>query len=261
MDRVACVTAEVRALGELYDVDAAEIDAVVTALAPHLGHYAELVLGETGFEVITGGVGNASSLSSIAARFGALPEAMAAFEACAAAFPDRMLGLKLELGPTADGPTLYVRTMTEMESGLGFLASLPRAAAGVPALRDALVANRTLYGLGFSGADSLVVKTYTIDDVGGDSGAGRSEAAPGFRSLRLDGGTISAESKRYLPDVAWRDIVPPTPRWRTVVDFASGALGWRLAGHFGLASRNGRAPELKLYVERIGAIPTDYAAR
>jgi hypothetical protein len=262
--RAARVTREVRALAELYSVDRAEVERVIESLEPWFERYAELVLTETGFEVITGGVGDdaRAGLATAASRFGAPPAVVAAFVACAAAFPDRMLGLKIELGPRADGPTLYVRTMAPVEHALGFLASLATVAPAVPALRRALEPSRTLYGLGFFGQDGeLGVKTYTIDDVAGDPTASRAACAPGFRSLRVVSGRMSAETKRYLPDVPWGDIVPPTQRWRAVADVARAALGCDQAAHFGIASADGRPPELKLYVERVGAIATDFAAR
>ncbi|HZS35938.1 MAG TPA: hypothetical protein VFF06_03880 [Polyangia bacterium] len=281
--RVTCadVRREVRALAAFHGLDAAAVEEALEDVAPHLYAYAEIVLAERGFELITGGRGRAAaeSLAAIASRHGAPAAVCAAFLDCERAFPGELLGLKLafdaNVKPISPSGTkvkpislsaekvkpisLYVRTQAPLDEGLAFLGRLPSLAPAVPLLARALEENRVLYGLGFFAAEGggLGVKTYTIGDVPLPDGG----HAPGFLSRRIAAGRVIAEVKRYLPDVDWSRLEVPSDRWRALVDFAGGELGYRRAGHFGIVEREHGAPELKLYVERIGAIPTDFAAR
>jgi hypothetical protein len=254
------VRGEVRRLARHQGIAAAEVERALAALAPHLDAYAEIVLTERGFELITGGLGRATArrLATLACLFGAPLATAAPFLRCEAAFPDRMLGLKLCFGPGAAAPSLYLRTRAPLDAALAFLATLDETAAAVDALRAALGSSRVLYGLGFFGASGeLGVKTYTIDDVPALDG----RATPGFVSYRVVAGSLVAEHKRYLPHVPWDRIVPPTPRWQALCRLAARELGYETAGHFAITEQAGRAPVLKLYVERIGAVPTDFEAR
>ncbi len=263
MSEPAAVRSEIDRLAELYAIDRRGMDARLDALGPHLERYAEIVLAEDGFEVIAGGAEEttARALARIAKDEGA-SAAASAFERCAAAAPGRIVGLKLCFGAWAP-PTCYVRTRWPIEEGLAFLGELPGVAAAVAPLAEALAPARVLYGLGFSGAGSeLVVKTYTLGDVPDNPaiapGMGK---AVGFLSMRVVGEHVSPAWKRYLPDVAWQDIVAPSPRWRRIIDFAASELKYGKAGHFAVTEGEGDAPALKLYVERVGAVATDFGAR
>lgn len=231
------VIAEARALADALHIERAPLDAELAALAPHLGRYAELVVSRSGLEIITGGVGIAEELAALVAA----GPAASAFLACARAFPDRMLGLKLCFGTPAMAPTLYVRTMAPRATVRAFLDEITTAAA---ALDEALAGNEIAYGLGFSSdARGLVIKTYTVADVG---------ARAGFVSFRVRGGVVTREVKKYLPDLEWSEV----PGDRAWIDDVRARVPCARVGHVGLV--NGEA---KLYLERIGAIPSDFNAR
>lgn len=234
--------AELDRVGRFYRLDAAPVAA---ALAPHLGDYFELTLGVDGFEVITGGVGPtvARSLARIAAAWRSPRRTTEAFLDCAARFPGRMLGLKLAT-PWAP-PTLYVRVTAPMTDGTAFLAALPEAAGSVGEVRSRLSGNQTLYGLGFSSAGvALRVKTYTLTDAG-------------FLSLRLGEGGVLPEEKAYAAETRFET---PSPAWQRVVDFAREAFGVERFSHVG-AKRLDAGVEHRLYLERVGAVATDWALR
>src|SRR5262249_11712695 len=151
-----------------------------------------------------------ASLAAIARRHGAIDPVVDAFVACDAAFPGRMLGLKVCFGPDAAAPTLYHRMMAPKEEAFAFLATLPAAAPAIPALRSALADSRTVYGLAFIPAFGEVgLKLYTIGDVRSDLGGARSSAPgseEGFVSYRIARGKAHVEVKRYLTDVAWDHV-------------------------------------------------------
>lgn len=252
------VIAEARALAAWKGVPSEELERALVVLTPLLGGYAELVVAERGIEIITGGVGAsvAEELAAIAASSGAPAATREAFLACAAAFPSVMLGVKVCLGaprgPFAP-PTLYVRTLAPRERVLGFLATIPEIAPALDALRAALAESATIYGLGFSSqGNALATKTYTIGEVA-PLGA---EARPGFVSFRVVRGTLSKETKRYLPDLAWHDV----PAWAKGAAEVKSLVGCDRVGHLGVIEGSEGA-QVKLYLERIGAIPSDFSAR
>lgn len=144
--------------------------------------------------------------------------------AAAAHWPAAITGVKHELG-SALAPTYYVRTVCPWADGVAWLGA---AATQIPPAR-------TLYGLGFQGD---VVKTYALAD-------------DGFVSYRIAGDEVLAEPKAYRADVAWDDIAWPDARW-TAIGALGRTLGFRTAGHVGQLHG-----EMKIYVERIGAIATD----
>lgn len=244
------VIAEARALAAWKGVAHDELERALAALEPFLGVYAELVVAERGIEIITGGIGHgvAEELAAIAKARGAPAVTCEAFLACAAAFPPVMLGSKVCLGaPSA--PTLYVRTLAPREGVLDFLARIPEIVPALGALADALAANATIYGLGFSSrGNALVTKTYTIRDV--------ADARPGFVSYRIVRGELSKETKRYLPDLAWGDV----PAWAKDAAEAKALVACDRVGHLGVIEGED-GPQVKLYLERIGAIPSDFSAR
>jgi hypothetical protein len=257
------VIEELVALGHFYGRGADRtMREVIGSVAPHLPRYAEIVLAEEGFEIVTGGIGDSGALARVAARHALSLRATEIFDAFVQAMPDRMVGLKLPVSarrvPTpTPTPTLYVRAMIPCAEAERLCASMPALRGFAPALAGALRGHDTLYGIGVCdvGGD-VALKTYAIEDVA--IGATR---APGFVSYRITGSGVLRETKRYLPDVELGAAVLPSARWRKIVSFAESRLGWTRAGHFGVVDRPGEPPELKLYVERIGAIPTDFSKR
>jgi hypothetical protein len=247
------VIREARALAKWKAVAGHDFEEALAVLAPHLEGYAELVVAEHGLEVITGGIGSAlaTELARLAAGRGAPRAATDAFVSCAHAFPERMLGLKLCFGPPHASPTLYVRTLAPRAGVIDFVRGLPGIAPAAAALDRALADNTTVYGLGFSAQQGeLVLKTYTIADV---SALG-SEERPGFVSYRVAAGELRRETKRYLPDLPWNEL-PPWYR-----DVRQHVPSERV-GHLGVVEVEGSPPDVKLYLERIGAITSDFSAR
>ncbi len=248
------LVAELRALGHAQAVPRAELERALADLAPHLASYAEVVLTERGLELISGGKGRAvaADLARIADAHGAV--AIERFLRCHERFPDRMLGLKLCLGHAAAAPTLYVRTMAPVAEVLELVATLPEHHAAVPELARELAENHLLYGLGFGKANSgePLLKTYTLADV---SVCGLRERV-GFVSWRASGATVEREAKRYLPDLAWSDVpnADHFARLRSLLPVDH-------VGHLGVIERPGQKPEIKVYVERVGAIASDWSAR
>ena len=244
------VAREIESLGRLYGV-ADRAREFLSRASRYLDRYAEIVLGESAFEVVTGDQGQASSLVELARNLGTSTATCAAFTACVDAFPDRMLGVKARIGESAQ-PTLYVRTLCDLSEGLCHLG--PRARS---ALAPGLAASRTLYGLGFQRiGDQECIKTYTVADIDWDG-----RRTTGFLSLRMTDDQISTEHKWYVPEVSLRSITAPSSRWQRVLEFATDTLGYAEAGNVGYRVQDGRAPELAVYVERVGAIPSDFSAR
>jgi hypothetical protein len=146
------------------------------------------------------------------------------FRGAAERWPRAILGIKLEAQPT-----LYVRTVCPWAEGAAWLDQIGLDGAAVPPAR-------TLYGLGFQGD---IVKTYALTD-------------GGFVSFRLDGEGLRRERKEYRADVDWSEIAWPDSRWAALGELGR-ALGFGRAGHVALDSGG----QMKIYVERVGAIPTD----
>jgi hypothetical protein len=266
--RASTVIAEVRTIAGFHALEKAPAEELLRHVTPHLERYAELVLCVDGLEVVTGGDGPgiAASLASIAASQGASEHTTAEFERGARAFPGSVLGLKVGLGPKARRPTLYVRAKTGLARGLDFLRGDPDRARALPELEAAFRRDgtSTLYGLGFLDTElGPLVKTYTIADVPADPVLGQGPTLPGFVSYRLGRVRLSREVKRYLPELDWSELRRhlPSLRWRAIADFAERELGWTRAGHLGVVREDDGHAELKVYVERIGAIPTDFSAR
>jgi len=230
--------AEIERLAHAYGIDVAP---VLPVLAPFLASYLELALDDGGFEIITGGKGVAPALADAAAALGLAATARTAFLAAAAAHPDGMLGLKVDVGGRT-APTLYHRTMLPLEAGLRILRAYAIDAAVVAALAARLAPARTLYGLGFTtSAGELRVKTYVLDDV-----AGR----VGFRSVRVTAHRIEDDERSYEAEA-------PVDASLAVAQRAASVLGVTALGHVARSRRRGP----KVYVERIGAIRTDTGAR
>lgn len=230
---------DVRRVARGYGLD---VEPLLDHLAPFLPTYLEIALDDGGFEIITGGRGVAAPLERAAEALGLARPARDAFRLAAARLPDAMLGLKVDAAGRAP-PTLYHRAMLPLDGGLALLAAIGLPPDVVAALAARLAPARTLYGLGFSTADgSLRVKTYVLDDV-----AGR----VGFRSVRATPGGVEEDERRYEAGA---------DPGRTDLDAARRAARDLDASVLGHVARSGsRAP--KVYVERVGAIPTDVSAR
>jgi hypothetical protein len=255
------VARELSALAAFYGVE----DHFVGALAPWLGSYAELVLAETGFEILTGGKGCAEELARAAAGFEASAVSIDRFRMCDATFPGRMLGLKVDIGAGGGtSVTLYIRLLAELRTALTFLRRIGCAPVG---FLECLAPARTVYGLGFfsRGADSGI-KTYTVTDlteapfraVLGDLDL--SWPRPGFISHRIADSVMLSETKVYLPDVNVDALRATTPRWREILSCMPGLLAANTCT-VGISARPSAPPELKLYVDRVGAVPNEFSAR
>jgi hypothetical protein len=210
---------ELSALGAFYGVP---VDHLLAAHGPALARYAEWVLARDSFALVT--LGTPEALARLGHSI-----AGARFLAAAARWPAAVAGIKLD--PTGyEEPTLYLRTLCPWSEAVAWLeAAIGPAASAIPA-------SRTAYGLGFQGDR---VKTYAL-------------APDGFVSYRLTDQGLCVEHKDYRADVAWNDIPWPDPRW-SAIGALGRSLGFEVAGHVGDSSSG----ERKVYVERVGGIPTD----
>jgi hypothetical protein len=213
--------------------------AALLVVRPFLAGYLELVFAEDSFEIITGGKGIADAL----ARASGLGVARAAFLATERYFPGAMLGLKVAVGADTP-PTLYHRSMLPVAVGVRHIETLLREAGtsveGIPEETTAFDGVRTLYGLGFTEERAaLRIKTYTLGSVDG---------VLGFRSLRMDARGFEKDVREYTPSAASNGVA---------AEHARRALGVEQFGHVARSRHRGT----KVYVERVGAIATDYAAR
>jgi len=168
-----------------------------------------------------------------------------------------MLGLKLALDGADTLPTLYVRTKTSPAAVLPLLMPL-LTLEELASLRQSLQQNTILYGLGFTGRDALVLKTYVIQDLRAFFPAHLAASTPGFVSYRVAEGALQSACKYYLPDVDLASWTPPTARLATICRTLVAEADLCLAGNIGVHSGTG---EYKIYVEQVGAIATDFAAR
>ena len=104
---------------------------------------------------------------------------------------------------------------------------------------------------------ALYLKTYTIENVD----AGNKETVPGFVSHRLHQGTLSREHKTYLPEVSLYNFQPEVEPLKALRDFLLFQMHYSQAGHIGMLHLAEELTEYKIYVERMGGIPTDFSAR
>jgi hypothetical protein len=212
---------ELAALGAFYGVS---VDAVAATCGDALDRYAEWVLGRDDFALVT--LGDVPALCRLARA-----PASTRLARAAARWPAAITGIKLELGGQRE-PTLYIRTTCPWHEAVDWLGGEVDAA-----IVERIPQARAAYGLGFQGD---VIKTYAL-------------TADGFVSYRVDAHGVHDEHKDYRAEVPWAEIAWPDARWQAI-----GALGrslaFRTAGHVGVLSS---AHELKVYVERIGAIATD----
>jgi hypothetical protein len=209
---------ELVAIGAFYGVD---VDRVIAQHGPALARYAEWVLARDSFALVT--LGTADTLALLGSGL-----AGARLLAAAARWPDAITGIKLDPSGREE-PTLYIRPVCPWAEGHRWLVG------ELGAIADRIPPARTLYGLGFQGD---IVKTYALVD-------------GGFVSHRICGDQLR-EHKAYRADVAWHAIAWPDSRWAAIGALGR-ALGFRTAGHVGETESG----ERKLYIERVGAIPTD----
>jgi hypothetical protein len=220
--------ADIRRVAREYGLDAEE---QLERVRPFLGDYLELVFADDHFEIVTGGRGCAMQL----ARASRLGPARDAFLFTDRRFPGAMLGLKLAVGADTP-PTLYHRSLLPLTHAFEHLETLTQ---GAHALGSTLTGNATLYGLGFTEVScALRIKTYVLD-----------HTAPelGFRSVRLGPLGPEHDVRSYTPEIGSDSIA---------AIHARRALGVTRFGHVA----HSPARTTKVYVERVGAIPTDYTA-
>ena len=210
---------ELRLLAEHYGVSA---EPLLQRLGASLEHYAEWVLGEDSLAVVT--LGEAPLLADLVGGTAAQRLVDAALR-----WPAARTGIKVDLAGK-EAPTLYVRTLCPWSEGLHFLL-----AHQIPG--SVLSPARTLYGLGFQGE---MVKTYAL-------------TPQGFVSRRMEREMLHCERKDYEAEVPWAEISWPDAGWRAIGQLGT-LLGFTTAGHIGVRSDTG---ERKVYVERVGGIPTD----
>lgn len=262
----ARVEDEARRLNRFFGLSARALDRVLDEIRPWLARYAEVVITESGFELITGGRGPDAqrAMANVGHRRGLPASVTALFRSLADLDNEAMCGLKIPFGSADAAPTLYVRCMLDLDVARATLedalASAPDLELDLEELASALAGNHVLYGVGltFSAADGLILKTYTLrnldDSFHEQTGTG---AAPGFLSLRFCRRGLHEEHKRYLPEVGLHELELADPGWARTLDMLRGELGYDVAGHVGRNSVGDTPGPYKIYVERIGAIPTD----
>jgi hypothetical protein len=207
----------------------------------------------------------AEDFANWALQQGALPASVALFRSCNRHFPNRMLGVKFCFGSSTNAPSLYVKTKADIAQGLDFLKQEIGRCDAFSQLATALERNRILYGLGFFSAGRQAgIKTYTLTSLATPMPIQKEIQAPGFLSYRIIGGQLQKETKKYWPEIDWHDLSGMNDRWKNILAFVQNDLGYPKANQVGIIEREAdgknRPPQLKLYVERIGRIATDYCA-
>jgi hypothetical protein len=154
-------------------------------------------------------------------------------------------------------PSLYVRSKCEKEKVFSFLLDAGVSCSVLKELSDKMISNDRCYGLGFSELDNApLIKTYTLDQVG-EKNAHRL----GFRSHRLSREKMLPVWKEYLPDTPIELFDPPSRDWDELLQFLISEMRFHTAGHIGYERDIHGIAHAKIYVERKGAIPTDFGAR
>jgi len=226
------------------------------ALRPWLQGYAEWVIRPQGMEMITGGRGEncARALAEIAERSGASADSIEWFINCHRSFPDSQLGLKLSAIPGGPLPSLYLRIKASLGAGMEFLKARWGRTSAILCLKERLAANQVFYGMGFfERAGESMVKTYTLQALP----PRRRTASKGFVSYRLSSSDFSEERKYYYPDYELQDL-DEDPQWKPVSRLIWRELGIRKASHLGVIV--GEHESKQVYLERVGAIATDFSA-
>lgn len=213
---------------------------VITTL--DLGHYVEIVLNTSGFEVVTGGVGREAELIAEARSLGFPLEVVNAFQQCASRFPQKMVYGKVALGPNPAPPTMYIGLIEPWAEVIPFLRTLPGLDAAIEALAAHTMERRICYMLAFSmAAGDLVVKTYYL----ASRPAGGEKSAPFLISYRLRAGQALLDRKEYTAGVTWDDL-PADGHWPAIA-----SLGQSLFGDaYALVRSDDTSRSVKLYVFR-----------
>jgi len=69
------------------------------------------------------------------------------------------------------------------------------------------------------------------------------------------------EVKYHLTNVSWDEVSFPSSQWQKLADFAKNNMKYQEMSYFGVLEQPEGPPDLKLYIERVGAIPTQYKAK
>lgn len=251
---------EITAIANNYGLNQEAIISTIQPVKTWFESYWEMVFAVNNFELITAGNGSdfAQKVAVVALNQGLSETTVSFFQQCCAAFPEAIFGLKLCFSRTGKvAPTIYVRTKSAIQPGFDFLNQV-LSTAEMEIMQAALSKNNTLYGLGFSEKNGqLYLKTYTIEDV---ETAGH-KTIPGFVSHRLHGHQLSKEHKTYLPEVSLKEFCPEDIPLKDLRDFLLFRMQYMQAGHIGMLYKNGQLAEYKIYVERVGGIPTDFSAK
>lgn len=249
---------EIRKLAEFLSVPLVAVESELGALRSHLENYCELALSERGLEIITAGKGPevAADFAARALETGLSPEAAELFLECERRFPGRHLGFKRAFGAGASRASVYVRFKASKRDVLPFLKE--RVPGVLASLEAHLEGNDILYGFGFFGEARLGMKTYVLRDLAPPQADG--PRTRGFLSYRWIENRLAAERKEYFPAVLRSDLAHLGGGWPRLLDFLRDAFRWERADHLGVRRVAGEAPSYKLYWERIGHLPTDFAA-
>lgn len=251
---------EIEKIAAFYGFSREQIDEVISPLSEFFQEYCELVFASEEVELITSGKGElfAGKIRESSLRAGLAQKSVDYFTACHLHFPDVVTGIKFRFSKKGiQPPALYVRVKCKMEEAMPFLEK-QFPSEELQSLCDALKENTILYGLGFSEKRGEgYLKTYTIGEVENENG----EKIKGFVSHRLLGNQFAREHKTYLPEITLSDYKTENHVVQNLIYFLVHELSYTKAGHIGILHCGNEADEYKIYVERIGGIPTDFSAR
>jgi hypothetical protein len=260
LSKTAIPYTEIDKIATFYGFSHEQIDEVISPLSEFFQEYYELVFASEEVELITSGKGElfAGKIIESALRAGLTHKSVDFFTACHLHFPEVVTGIKFRFSKKGSLiPALYVRVKCKMEEAMPFLRKQFSSEELKP-LCEALKGNTILYGLGFSEKSGEgYLKTYTIGEVENENG----EKIQGFISHRLSGNQFAREYKTYLPEVILSDFKTQNHVVQNLIYFLVHGLSYTKAGHIGILHRDNEADEYKIYVERIGGIPTDFSAR
>lgn len=187
-----------------------------------LSHYVEIVLHESGFELVTGGVEREAALVAEARALHCPAAVIDAFQQGAAHFPHKMGYGKVAIGPNPARATLYLGLVEPWAVVLPFLRTLPALApAALDALSAQMSARRICTMLAFSlQAAELVVKSYQL----APRPAGTPAHAPFLIAHRLRAGQAQPTQKLYTAGVTWDDL-PTDGRWPAIAQVGRALFG------------------------------------
>jgi hypothetical protein len=240
-----------------YQVEEGRVRSKLEPLAAHFQNYCEMAFSTDGFEFITTGTGIdfMNEVSRYALSCGLSVETVNLFAKCFEQFPDAHLGIKFSFGEKMVLPTIYVRSMTRIDKSFDFLQ---KHIADIESLKEAMHENQIMYGLGFTEKQGQpYIKTYSINSLE----TGHDKTQLGFISHRLQAGKLLNEYKTYLPDIALPQIYEDYPSIRQLTEFLIHDMKYKIAGHIGAFYQDDKISSYKIYIEKIGGIPTDFSAQ